>query len=83
MSPCKLALRRAILSLACKLTLRRAIFKSDNSCFVFQIMGKYNPEEAAEVMGWIGDTLPDSGITANGDWEYVHQKLMDGYELCR
>lgn len=48
-----------------------------------KIMGKYNPEEAAEVMGWIGDILPDSGITANGDWEYVHQKLMDGYELCR
>ena len=51
--------------------------------FLFQIMGKYDSEKAAEVMQWIGELLPDSGITGNGDMDYVHEKLGDGYELCR
>ena len=46
-------------------------------------MGKYDSEKAAEVMQWIGELLPDSGITGNGDMDYVHEKLGDGYELCR
>ena len=46
-------------------------------------MGKYDACLAAEVMGWVGSTLPDSGITANGEMDYVWEQLKDGYELCR
>lgn len=48
-----------------------------------KIKGKYDCELAAQVMGWVGETLPDAGISANGEMEYVHEKLNDGFELCR
>lgn len=49
----------------------------------FQIQGKYDKELASDVMQWVGQTLPDAGISGNGEMDYVHDKLKDGYELCR
>lgn len=48
-----------------------------------KIQGKYDKELASDVMQWVGQTLPDAGISGNGEMDYVHDKLKDGYELCR
>ena len=59
---------------------------STNGCSsfnLFQVQAKYDPELAAQCMCWIGEVVPDSGCSANGDMDYVADKLGDGFVLCK